>query len=175
MEGVMRAWRVLTAVALFVALLAPVSGARADEQIDPAAIAKAKELLAVTKSVQAMNNMVDPMFDAVGKLLEAANPGRGAEIRDLMATYFIPDMRKRLPELGDLIAEEWAHYFTVDDMDKLIGFYQTDLGQKLLAAQPKLSQEAFKLGQAWGEKVAGETFLKMEPELKKRGLKSPNI
>jgi len=119
--------------------------------------------------------MVDPVFEAVGKLLETANPGRGAEIRDLMGEYFIPDVRKRLPEFGDLIAAEWARYFTIDDMDKLIAFYGTDIGQKLITLQPKISQEMFKLGQAWGERVAGETFQKLQPELKKRGLKSPNI
>src|SRR3954463_11474021 len=104
----MRAWRLLAIVALFVLLLAP--GVRAEEQIDPAAVAKAKELMVAAKAVESMNNMVDPVFDAVSKMLEAVNPGRGAEISDLMATYFIPDMKKHIPELGNLMAEEWARY-----------------------------------------------------------------
>ncbi len=41
--------------------------------------------------------------------------------------------------------------------------------------QPKLIQDSLQLGEAWGGKVALEVLQKLEPELKKRGLKSPNI
>jgi len=171
----MRAWRVLTAVALFVALLALVSGARAEEQIDPAAIAKAKELLDVTKSLQAMSTLMAPYDEAVEKLIEGVNPGRGAEVRDFMQNHYLPEVRKRLPEVADIVATEYARYFTVEEMDKMITFYRTDVGQKVVALQPKITQEMFKVGEAWGEKVARDVYQKMMPWLKKQGLKSPNI
>jgi len=171
----MRAWRVLTAVALFVALLALASGARAEEQIDPAAVAKAKELLAVTKTLQTMSAIMDPYSEAVERLIEDANPGRGPEVHDFIQNHYLPELRKRLPEATDILATEYARYFTLDDMDKMIAFYRSDVGQKFIALQPKLLQETFKLGQAWGDKVARDVYQKMEPWLKKRGLKSPNI
>ena len=171
----MRAWRVLTAVALFVALLAPVCGARAEEQIDPAAVAKAKELIAVTKSLQTMSAMLDPYGEAVAQLVEGANPGRGPEVRDFIQNHYLPELRKRLPEAGDILATEYGRYFTPEELDKMIAFYRSDVGRKFTALQPKLMQETFKLGQAWGDKVARDVYQKMEPELKKRGLKSPNI
>jgi len=101
----MRTRGLLVAV-LFALLLGLPPAARAD-QPDPAAVAKAKELLAVTKSIQTADSMTDTVFPALEKLVEAANPGRAAEVRILMEKYFLPEMRKQLPEFGDLMATEW--------------------------------------------------------------------
>jgi hypothetical protein len=108
-------------------------------------------------------------------LTERANPGHEKEVRDFMTNYYMPAVRKRLPELGDLMAEEWARYFTAEELGQLTAFYRSDIGQKLIAVQPQLMQDGLRLGQAWGGKVAREVLRKFEPELKHRGLKSPNI
>ena len=126
----MRTRGLLVAV-LFALLLGLPPAARAD-QPDPAAVAKAKELLAVTKSIQTADSMTDTVFPALEKLVEAANPGRGAEVRTLMEKYFLPEMRKHLPEFGDLMAREWARYFTVAEMDQMLAFYRTDVGLSLI-------------------------------------------
>ena len=170
----MRTRGLLLVVVLFALLLGASPPARAD-QPDPAAIAKAKELLAVTKSIQTADSMTDTIFPAVEKLVEAANPGRAAEVRTLMEKYFLPEMRKHLPEFGDLMAAEWARYFTVAEMDQMLAFYRTDVGQKVIALQPTLFKEGYELGQRWGETMARDVFRKVAPELEKQGLKSPNI
>jgi hypothetical protein len=170
----MRAWRMLSVVALFVALLAPVSAARAD-QLEPNAIDKAKEMLTVTNELEAMDTMLGLVSQSMESLIERANPGHEKEVRDFMTKYYMPEVRRRLPEFGDLMAEEWARYFTAEELDQLIAFYRSDIGQKLIALQPKLMQDGLHLGQAWGEKVAREVYQKMMPWLKKQGLKSPNI
>ena len=113
----MRAWRVLTAVALFIALLAPV-GARAD-QPEPNAIDKAKEMLTVTNELQAMDTMLGLVSQSMEGLIERANPGHEKEVRDFMTNYYTPEVRKRLPEFGELIAEVWARYFTAEELDQL--------------------------------------------------------
>ena len=169
----MRAWRVLTAVALFVALLAPV-GARAD-QPEPNAIDKAKEMLTVTNELEAMDTMLGLVSQSMEGLIERANPGHEKEVREFMTKYYTPEVRKRLPEFGGLIAEVWARYFTAEELDQLIAFYRTDVGQKLIALQPKLMQVGMQLGEAWGEKVAREVLRKFAPQLRNQGLKSPNI
>jgi hypothetical protein len=173
--GVMWAWRVLTAAVLLVALMAPVSGARAAEQIDPDALDKAKEMVTVTHSLENLDQMLGPISQSMEGLIERANPGHEKEIRDFVAKYYMPEVRRRLPEFAGLMAEEYARCFTVKELDQLIAFFRTDVGQKMVALQPKLMKDGMQLGREWGEKVAGEAYQKMLPELKKRGLKSPNI
>jgi hypothetical protein len=108
-------------------------------------------------------------------LIERANPGHEKEVRDFMMKYYLPEVRKRLPELGDLMAEEYARYFTAEELGQIVAFYKSDIGQKLIALQPKMMQDAVQLGRDWGGKVAIEVLRKVEPELEKQGLKSPNI
>jgi hypothetical protein len=167
--------RGLPVAVLFGLLLGVPHLARADDQPGANAIDKAKEMLAVTQQVKAMDAMLGPVSQTMEDLIERANPGREKEVRDFMLKYYIPEVRERLPELSDLLAEEWARYFTAEEIDRLIAFYRSDVGQKLIVLQPKLMQDAFQLGGAWGQRVAREVFRKVQPALEKQGLKSPNI
>ncbi|HEX4570396.1 MAG TPA: DUF2059 domain-containing protein [Dongiaceae bacterium] len=168
----MRTRGLLLIVALL--LLGAAPSGRAD-QSDPAAVAKAKEMLAVSRQLQTLDAILVPISQSMEGLLERANPGREKDVREFMLKYYLPEVHKRLPEIGDLMAELWARYFTAAELDQLILFYKSDIGQKVVSLQPRLFQDGMQLGTDWGERVAREALLKMEPELKNRGLKSPNI
>jgi hypothetical protein len=162
------------AIVLCCILLATPVGARADEP-SPAAIAKAKEMLASGRAVQTMNAMLDPIAENVETIIEAANPGCAQQINDIIRKYFTPEFRKRLPEVVDGLAIIWACHFTIDEMDKLIAFNRTDLGQKLIALEPQIFQESVIAGRVFGQNLAREVYEKIRPELKNQGLKAPNI
>ena len=168
----MRKLGLLLVVALL--LLGAAPSGRAD-QLDPVAVAKAKEMLAVSRQLQILDAILVPISQSMEGLIERANPGREKDVREFMLKYYLPEVHKRLPEIGDLMAELWARYFTAAELDQLIAFYKSDIGQKVVSLQPRLFQDGMQLGTDWGEKVAREALLKMEPELKNRGLKSPNI
>jgi hypothetical protein len=172
MEGAMRKLGLLLVVALL--LLGAAPSGRAD-QLDPVAVAKAKEMLAVSRQLQTLDAILVPISQSMEGLLERANPGREKDVREFMLKYYLPEVHKRLPEIGDLMAEVWARYFTVAELDQLIAFYKSDIGQKVVSLQPRLFQDGMQLGTHWGERIGREALLKMEPELKNRGLKSPNI
>ena len=168
----MRKLGLLLVVALL--LLGAAPSGRAD-QLDPVAVAKAKEMLAVSRQLQTLDAILVPISQSMEGLLERANPGREKDVREFMLKYYLPEVHKRLPEIGDLMAELWARYFTAAELDQLIAFYKSDIGQKVVSLQPRLFQDGMQLGTHWGERIGREALLKMEPELKNRGLKSPNI
>ena len=155
-------------------LLGAAPSGRAD-QLDPVAVAKAKEMLAVSRQLQTLDAILVPISQSMEGLLERANPGREKDVREFMLKYYLPEIHKRLPELRDLMAAIWARYFTAAELDQLIAFYKSDIGQKVVSLQPRLFQDGMQLGTDWGERIGREALLKMEPELKNRGLKSPNI
>jgi uncharacterized protein len=173
MEGAMRTRGLLLVVVLSGLLLGGLP-APAD-QPDAATIAKAKEMLAVSRQLQTLDAILVPISRSMEGLLERANPGREKDVREFMLKYYLPEVHKRLPEIGDLMAEVWARYFTVAELGQLIAFYKSDIGQKVVSLQPRLFQDGMQLGTDWGERIGREALLKMEPELKNRGLKSPNI
>ena len=167
--------RKLLIVVLFGTLLTGSLMARAEDPPQANAIDVAKEMVAAAHMIDMMGTALDLVSQSMEGLIERANPGREKEVHDFMMKYYLPEVRKRLPEFGDLMAEEYARYFTAEELGQLVVFYKSDIGQKLIALQPKMMQDAMQLGQDWGQKVAIEVLRKVEPELLKQGLKSPNI
>ncbi len=66
--------------------------------------------------------------------------------------------------LVDLIVPIYAKYYTQEDVDGLIAFYQTPLGQKVVSTLPQISQESVQAGQVWGQHIAEQ----MIQDLQKR-------
>ena len=85
------------------------------------------------------------------------------------------ELRAQLPAYIDVTARLYVRHFTLEEMNQLIAFYQTPIGQKMLAKLPSLTRESMQIGQLWGQRAAREAFEKFVPVLKKNGLKSPAI
>jgi uncharacterized protein len=145
------------------------------QESDPAAVAKAKEVMAAAHSDKMADQVITMMEKPLSQLIESANPGRAKEVTDLLHDQFIPAMRERLPEFTDMAARVYAKHFTVEDLDQLIAFYDSPIGKKLVAEQGAMLAEMGQLGQAWGRNVATEVMRKLAPEFQKRGLAMPNI
>jgi hypothetical protein len=166
--------RLARAFLTLLAVLALATSGRAEEP-DPAAIAKAKEAMAAAHSDKLAVQMLTLMEKPLSDLIESVNPGRGKETADLLREKLFPAMRERLPEFTDLAARIYAKHFTVADLEQLIAFYESPIGQKLVAEQPAMLAEMSAVAQAWGENLALDVMRKLEPEFQKRGLTMPNI
>ena len=62
--------------------------------------------------------------------------------------------------LMDRMVPIYAKYYTQQDMDDLIAFYDTPLGKKLSTVQPQITLESMSVAQQWaaeiGQKVASK-------------------
>ena len=65
-----------------------------------------------------------------------------------------------LLSLMDRMVPIYAQYYTQQDMDDLIAFYDTPLGKKLSTVQPQITLESMSVAQQWaaeiGQKVAAK-------------------
>jgi hypothetical protein len=68
-------------------------------------------------------------------------------------------------ELVDLLAPVYYKHLTLKDLESLIEFYESPVGQKLVEKTPLITQESMVIGQEWG-KIIGEDF---EKKMKARG------
>lgn len=150
------------------------TAASADDP-DPAAIVKAKEVMAAAHSDKVADQVITLMEKPLSQLIESANPGRGKEVAELLREHFIPAMRERLPEFSDMAARVYAKHFTVDELTQLVEFYDSPIGKKLVIEQGAMLTELSQIGQAWGRNVAHEVLRQLGPEFEKRGLTMPNI
>lgn len=53
-------------------------------------------------------------------------------------------------------------YFTEEDIQGMIAFYQTPLGQKIISVLPQLAQESSKVGQQYGIEAATRAIKKLQ-------------
>jgi hypothetical protein len=68
--------------------------------------------------------------------------------------------------LVNYFVKTYRKYFTQDEINKLIAFYETDLGKKAIRILPQLTQEAMdygrKVGEYYGQKIMYELMLESE-------------
>ncbi|MYM24650.1 DUF2059 domain-containing protein [Duganella sp. FT135W] len=134
---------------------------------DPAAIAAAKEMFDSMKYRATMTNALQQMSQGMATAIhnsaetvikndprmsdqdkqaaiikmEAELPAR---VERIQATLNDPTL------VDDIIAETipvWANTFTVDELHQISAFYRTPLGERMLAAMPKLMGESMRMGQ----------------------------
>ena len=49
-------------------------------------------------------------------------------------------------------------YYTTEEINKMIEFYQTPLGKKLIATMPQIMQASVQEGQSWGKEVGEKVY-----------------
>jgi hypothetical protein len=75
----------------------------------------------------------------------------------------------RVDELVDMTARLYATAFTEQELQTLLTFYQSPLGQKVLNVEPRVMDQAMANAGAWGDNLSQEVIGSMRDEMKKRG------
>jgi uncharacterized protein len=86
-----------------------------------------------------------------------------------VAAIMDKDYSSRVDELVDASARIYARHFTEAELRNLLTFYQTPLGRKVIAEEPKALDESMAYAGAWGDKLSEEVIARMREEMKKRG------
>ncbi len=163
----------LVTLSLALSLLCSPAWAATDKAEYDARMGKARELIAITGMAKLSDQITTAMVGQIGQLVNNANPGHEAEVKEALEEYFLPEVRASMPEFMDAIAGIYATNFTVAEMDAVIDFYKTPIGIKMLNSLPTLTQQSMAVGQAWGQAVAQRASGKFIEALKKRGLNAP--
>ena len=67
------------------------------------------------------------------------------------------------------MAKLYATRFTEPELKAILAFYQSPVGQKVLAQEPRIIDASMKFAQDWANKLSDEVVSKMRDEMKKRG------
>ena len=92
----------------------------------------------------------------------------GKDLNEI-ADSLIKQYSTRTGELLDDAARIYASHFTEPELKQLLTFYQSPLGQKVLAEEPKAAEESMTIAGSWADKFSEEVINKMRAEMKKRG------
>ncbi len=115
-----------------------------------------RQLLAVTGTSKLMTQQVNQMIASLHGSIPGAPPEFWTKFRE----------RIHADDLITLLIPVYDKYYTLDDINGLLAFYQTPLGQKVVATLPQISRESMIIGQAWGRKQAQAVIQELQQEEK---------
>ena len=90
---------------------------------------------------------------------------------DLFFEKMQTKMTSQFGVLLEMLMPVYDKYYTNEDLEGLIAFYGTPLGQKMLKNSPDVMRESQSIGFQWGSKIGQDTereVLAEHPELRSR-------
>ena len=128
----------------------------------------ARELITVTRATEQIKQMLPTIMQALKPAIVQGRPQVERDY-DAVMPLLLDAMGSRIGEMTDQMAQVYARNFTADEMRQLAMFYRGPLGQKFLEKMPTVMQESMSVGQAFGQRIAGELRSRMIEELRKKG------
>ena len=162
--------RILSAAGLALGLVLAGVPAKAQTQAQPspAAIAAAKEILAMKHASAMYSAAVPNIVERTKDQLLQTNLNYQKDLNEV-AVIVAKKFAGRLQEIGDGMAKVFATEFTEQELKDLVIFYKSPLGQKLLTTEPKAIQDSMAYMNQWAQQFAETVNGEFRAEMRKRG------
>ena len=134
----------------------------------PAALATAKELLAMKNASAMYANAVPTIVEQTKNALVQQNLNYQKDLGEV-AIVVAKNLAGREKEIGEGMAQVYANEFSEQELKDLVTFYKSPLGQKLLAAEPRAIQFSMSYMNQWALIFASTVNTEFRAEMKKRG------
>ncbi|MUP46893.1 DUF2059 domain-containing protein [Gramella sp. BOM4] len=99
--------------------------------------AKAIKLIEMT-SGQQFDIMTEPLVNMVPEANQEA---------------FKKELKASTGELYKKLATVYTDNFSEEELDQILAFYDTPVGEKMVATTPELTKNVMEIGQAWGQEL----------------------
>ncbi|MFY9953464.1 DUF2059 domain-containing protein [Bradyrhizobium sp.] len=152
----------------FGAVPAPAQQPAAPKPASPAALAAAKEILAMKNANQMYVNAVPNIVAQTKDSLLQANLNYQKDLNEV-AVIVAQSLAGREKEIGEGMAQVYASEFTDQELKDLVTFYKSPLGQKLLVSEPKAIQLSMAYMNQWAQSFAEIVNAQFRAEMRKRG------
>jgi uncharacterized protein len=134
----------------------------------PAALAAAKEILAMKNASAMYANAVPNLVEQTKNVLMQSNLNYQKDLNEV-AIIVAKNLAGREKEIGDGMAQVYANEFTEQELKDLVTFYKSPLGQKLLLAEPRAIQFSMSYMNQWAQNFAEQVNAQFRAEMRKRG------
>jgi hypothetical protein len=126
----------------------PCAAQRDTVSLDSTKVATIHRLLEITKAPA----MVETGFE-LGIATQRGNyPNLPPAFWDALAAR----AHATIPQLVDSLLPVYARHLTQTELEQLIQFYSTPIGQRLIEVQPLVAKESAEVGQRWGRVLGQE-------------------
>jgi hypothetical protein len=134
----------------------------------PAAILIARQIIEI-KGVKAMfEPVVRGVVEKAKGVFMQTNFMWEKDLNEVAAIVH-KDYDPRAVELIDATARIYASHFSEAELKGILTFYQSPLGQKMNAEEPKAMDDSMNNAAQWADNLSTDVMAKMRAEMKKRG------
>jgi uncharacterized protein len=147
---------------------APAASAAPLKQGSPAAIAAAKEILAMKNASAMYASAVPNLVEQTKNVLLQNNLNYQKDLNEV-AVIVAQKLAGREKEIGDGMANIYTNEFSEQELKDLVTFYKSPLGQKLLAAEPRAIQFSMSYMNGWAQNFSEVVNGEFRAEMRKRG------
>jgi uncharacterized protein len=116
---------------------------------DPAYEAALKRMMKANGSDETFVVVIDQMIE----MYKVQMPEISGEKWDKMGELL---RSQSIETLVEMLVPVYQKHLTIEDLESIIGFYNSPAGKKLGKATPFITQESMQVGQAWGQSLAGD-------------------
>lgn len=159
--------RFVLAAAVAFACLAVTGGARA-QQPTPAALALAKELVALKGGAAMFDPLIPGVIERVKNTFVPTNPQLTGPLNQVAAQLNKEYEGKRTEVLNE-VSKAYAQHFTEAELKEILAFYKSPAGRKMIVEEPKAIDESLRAAQDWANKLSEVVLERFRVEMKKKG------
>jgi hypothetical protein len=132
------------------------------------AILLAKQILAVKHADTIFDPLVRGVVIKTRDFFMQTNFMWGKDLNEV-ANNLIKEYSVRTGELMNDSARIYASHFTEPELKQILTIYQSPLGQKVIAEEPKAVDESMAMAGSWADQLSEQVMSRMRAEMKKRG------
>ncbi len=130
------------------------SCAYAQEEVTAEKKASIKKLLEMTGALDIGLMVSKVMVEQMTDLLKQSNPEIPPRAFTILEEEVNAILREELGAFYEMLYPIYHDHFTLSEVNGLIAFYETPLGNKVVSTLPLITQESMLAGQQWGETLA---------------------
>ncbi|UTW54519.1 DUF2059 domain-containing protein [Kordiimonas sp. SCSIO 12610] len=116
------------------------------------------ELMTITKMNLMIGQMVLGMHERSKASITQGSPNADPEALAVTLRVFEEEFAKEAPSLLSEVAELYKKAFTEDEINQVLSFYRSDIGQKFLSGSASMEQGMQQLVQSWGQAASKAAF-----------------
>ncbi len=156
------------AAGLFISAAPAIAQQGTPPKSSPAAIAAAKEVLAMKNASAMYANAVPGMVEKTKVALIQQNLNYQKDLNEV-AVIVAQQLAGREKEITEGMAQVYASEFTEQELKDLVTFYKSPLGQKLITAEPKAIGLSMAFMNSWAQNFTETVMGAFRAEMRKRG------
>ncbi len=130
-----------------------------------------EQLIAASNSLAIAQQMSGLYVAEITKSIKNAQPNVQQKALDVLPGVISGVIEENMPSLKQIFIVLFDKHYSLEDIQQLTQFYQSPVGQKLLAVQPQLMQDSVQAGARWGQAMSPEIQRRVKERLAQEGVK----